>query len=73
MIFVWTMFNVVKYALWWGYKGQDYCNQKDIQPIAGASFEQKNYLSSHILIGVVQLLDKPVAQIVFQAHIFKIS
>ena len=46
--------------------------KKDIQPIAGASFEKNNSLSSHILIGDVHFLDKLVAQIVFQAHIFKI-
>ena len=38
--------------------------KKDIQLIAGASFEQNSSLSSHILIGVVHLLDKLVAQTV---------
>ena len=61
MKFVRTMFNVVKYALWWGYKDQDYRNQEDIQPIAGASFEQNNSLSPHISIVSVHLLDKLVA------------
>ena len=46
--------------------------KKDIQPIAGASFEQNNSLSSNISIGSVHLLDKSVAQIVFRDHIFKI-
>ena len=46
--------------------------KKDIQPIAGASFKQNSSLSFHISIGTVHLLDKPVAQIVFRVHIFKI-
>ena len=62
----------MKYALWWSYKGQDCRNQEDIQLIVGASFEQNNSLSSHISIGSVHLLDKPVAQIVLRVHIFKI-
>ena len=62
----------MKYALWWGYKDQDYRNQEDIQPITGASFEQNNSLSFHISIGFVHLLDKLVAQIVLRVHIFKI-
>ena len=48
----------MKYALWWGYKGQDYRNQEDIQPIDGASFEQNNSLSTQILIVFVHFLDK---------------
>ena len=72
MKFVWTMFNVVEYALWWGYKGQDYRSQGDIQPVAGASFEQNNSLSSHISISSVHPLNKPIAQIVLRVHIFKI-
>ena len=72
MKFVWTMFNIVEYALWWGYKGQDYRSQGDIQPVAGASFEQNNSLSSHISFGFVHILDKPVTQTVSRVYIFKI-
>ena len=47
--------------------------KKDIQLIAGASFEQNSSLSSYISNGIVHLLNKPVAQVVFRVHIFKIS
>ena len=62
----------MKYALWWGYKGQDYRNQEDIQSIDGALLIKTILYLFHVSFGSVHLLDKVVAQIVLWVYIFKI-